>query len=172
MSQHNYSAGLPDNKFMFNEAFKTDLPFFPWMATQKPDQLLNFQQMMSLPRHSNWLDVMTELPETISAATAADRSRVVFVDVGGNVGHQSARLVEEIPAAWGHVVLQDLPETVKEAPAVEGVTPMAHDFFTEQPVKGESLCLILPFSHTLPRITNPSILTCRCSLLLPPLCPP
>jgi hypothetical protein len=60
----------------------------------------------------------------------------VFVDVGGNVGHQTQRLIKAHPGLKGRVVVQDLPETVGAAPVVEGIEFMAHDFFTAQPVKG------------------------------------
>jgi hypothetical protein len=65
-----------------------------------------------------------------------DGDRVVFVDVGGNVGHQARRLVECHPHLAGRVVVEDLPETVATAPAVKGVKFLGHDFFTPQPVKG------------------------------------
>lgn len=36
----------------------------------------------------------------------------------------------------GRIIVQDLPETIQNAPAVEGVEFIVHNFFEPQPVKG------------------------------------
>lgn len=61
-----------------------------------------------------------------------------LVDVGGGTGHD----VEGVREAFGSrlsgaLVLQDRPEVIELAQVGEGVEKMAHDFLTEQPVKGE-----------------------------------
>ena len=91
---------------------------------------------MSVPREGDWLDVVPFMQET----TSLEPERVHFVDVGGSFGHQCARLKAKYPDLPGRIVLQDLPETIKQARPIEGVEFMAHDFFTPQPVKG-----VLPF---------------------------
>lgn len=96
---------------------------------------------MGLPRDRDWLDV-APIEEAARSALQADPGRVIFVDVGGNAGHQCARLVERIPDLRGHVVLQDLEETIRKAPPVEGVRAEAYNFFTPQPVKGRYLLLV------------------------------
>ena len=62
-----------------------------------------------------------------------------FVDVGGNMGHD----VTLLKAAFGddirgNLIFQDRPEIVAlaEKNVEPGITAMAHDFLTEQPVKG------------------------------------
>ena len=72
-----------------------------------------------------------------------------FVDVGGNMGHD----VTLLKAAFrddirGLLVVQDRPEIVAlaEKNLEPGITAMAHDFLTEQPVKGERLTLNYPIS--------------------------
>ena len=64
------------------------------------------------------------------------------VDVGGSEGHISIKLAEAYPAL--SFVVQDRPEVIANAqskvpPNVAGrITLMAHDFFTEQPVKADA----------------------------------
>jgi len=84
---------------------------------------------MSVPREGSWLDVVP-FEDTLSPEQA------VFVDIGGNIGHQCARLKARWPELKGKVVLQDREETIRNAPKFKGVEFMVHDFFTTQPVKG------------------------------------
>lgn len=87
---------------------------------------------MSVPREGDWLDVMS-----LPAPSAGDAEPPVFVDVGGGVGHQCARLTARYPELKGHVVLQDRAETIQIAPPIDGVKAMAHNFFTPQVIKGK-----------------------------------
>lgn len=70
------------------------------------------------------------------------------MDVGGNVGHVGRLIASTNPAI--QVVVQDLPEVVREAEAMQStangsasghgdtvVTFQAHDFFTPQPVTAD-----------------------------------
>lgn len=70
-----------------------------------------------------------------------------FVDVGGNMGYD----VTLLKAAFGNemkgdLIVQDRPEIVAlaEKSLEPGITAMAHDFLTEQPVKGTTPELYLP----------------------------
>ena len=64
---------------------------------------------------------------------------VLIVDVGGGRGHDLERILSDIPSSKGHLVLQDLPGTISDIKELsEGIKPMAHDFFTPQPIKGRS----------------------------------
>ncbi|KAJ5144350.1 OmtB [Penicillium atrosanguineum] len=104
----------------WNNGFNTELPFFPW-AKQHPDHLKWFQSLMSAPPRGR-LGVTAE--------------QALFVDVGGNIGHQSARLRARYPDLPGRIIVQDLPETISVAPAVDGLELMAHNFFEPQPIIG------------------------------------
>ncbi|OAA72143.1 O-methyltransferase, family 2 [Cordyceps fumosorosea ARSEF 2679] len=71
-----------------------------------------------------------------------DKSNGTFVDVGGSHGFVSVDLAKK----WKNIkfIVQDLPKTVDSAPSpiaedesvASRITMQAHDFFTEQPVKG------------------------------------
>jgi hypothetical protein len=111
--------------FVFHEWAKTSLDLYPWLKTQ-PDLLASFQNLMTVDRGGDWLGCVPFADD--------GRPEAFFVDVGGNVGHQSKRLLALHPHLAGRVVVQDLPETVAAAPPAEGITFTAHDFFTPQPV--------------------------------------
>ncbi|KAF2448161.1 O-methyltransferase [Karstenula rhodostoma CBS 690.94] len=67
----------------------------------------------------------------------AESGGVFLVDVGGGVGHDVEGVREAFGTALpGKLVLQDRPEVVEHAEIGNGAEKMAHDFFTEQPVKG------------------------------------
>lgn len=87
---------------------------------------------MSVPREGDWLDVAPFQDVSVES------ERALFVDVGGSIGHQCARLKQKFPDLKGRIVLQDLEETIKNAPPIEGVEMMSHDFFKAQPIKGKN----------------------------------
>jgi hypothetical protein len=69
--------------------------------------------------------------------TGAEKDRPFVVDVGGGSGHDIDGLREAFEGQLpGKLVLQDRPEIVKIAKVGAGVEGMAHDFMTEQPIKG------------------------------------
>jgi hypothetical protein len=61
---------------------------------------------------------------------------VVFVDVGGGIGHQCKSLREKYPAMKGRVIVQDLEHPIEGKIDHPGVEGMVHSFFDEQPIKG------------------------------------
>lgn len=130
LKEHNYE-NRTGGKCAWQKGFNTDMDFFPW-AKQHPESLGWFQSLMSVPREGDWLDVV---PFDKEAASVGEE-RALFVDVGGSIGHQSARLRHKYPQLPGRIIVQDLEETIKNAPAVPGVEFMTHNFFNEQPVKG------------------------------------
>ncbi|KAI1372125.1 hypothetical protein F4677DRAFT_274912 [Hypoxylon crocopeplum] len=125
-------------KFAWHKGAQTDLDFFPW-AQQHPESLKWFQQLMSVPREGDWLDVVSLPP--------AEGGKPVFVDVGGGMGHQCARLTARFPALEGSVILQDRPETIAIAPTIPGVKAMGHNFFGEQTVKGSKYYYLRTVLH-------------------------
>lgn len=62
-------------------------------------------------------------------------SGVMFVDVGGGFGHQAKLLRDSIPDNPGKFVVQDL--RAMQGAEIQGIEFQAHDFFLEQPVKGQ-----------------------------------
>ena len=73
-----------------------------------------------------------------------DADAVLLVDVGGSLGHDIVEFHRKHPKVPGRLVLQDLPEVIEQIqePLV-GIEPMAHNFFKEQPIKGQSIFNII-----------------------------
>jgi hypothetical protein len=88
-----------------------------------------------------WYDIEGRLLKGFDSS----QSSTLLVDVGGGKGHD----LNAFDAAFGKpprnypgkLVLQDLPhvlDTIPDSDLASSISKMAHDFFVEQPVKGES----------------------------------
>lgn len=78
-----------------------------------------------------WVDIY---PTETIVATGRDDGALV-VDVGGGKGHDLGKFIARHPDARG-LILQDLPEILKDVTPPSGISLQPHDFFTPQPVKG------------------------------------
>jgi demethylsterigmatocystin 6-O-methyltransferase len=64
------------------------------------------------------------------------QGKSVFVDIGGGFGHQCIALKQTFPELAGKLILEDQSQTLAQAPEIDGVEAIAHDFFKPQVVKG------------------------------------
>ncbi|KAG8158748.1 hypothetical protein KVR01_011191 [Diaporthe batatas] len=76
-----------------------------------------------------------------------DASTPLVVDIGGGAGHTSAKIRELCKEINGTIILQDLSGVVEDVSPAEGIVPMAHDFFKEQPVKGAPVYFLRRILH-------------------------
>ncbi|EWZ38848.1 O-methyltransferase-domain-containing protein [Fusarium oxysporum Fo47] len=92
----------------------------------------------AMESHSKYnLTPWPEVYPTESLITGAKFDRALVVDVGGSKGHDLTKFHlrhSEIPE--GSLVLQDLPDILKELTIPDTIAVCPHDFFTPQPVKG------------------------------------
>jgi demethylsterigmatocystin 6-O-methyltransferase len=104
------------------------------LAEAFPEKGELFDRHMKLSRDcfTNWSNITSILQER----EQSHADEVVFVDVGGGVGHQCARLKAHYPNLSGRVVLQDLERVIHNASPIPGIEMMAYDIFTVQPIKG------------------------------------
>ena len=82
---------------------------------------------------ASWMDIF---PVEQKLSNGVDNNGILFVDVGGGLGHEALALKKRFPKLPGKLILQDLPQTVQDL-QLEGVEVMAHDFLTPQTVKGK-----------------------------------
>ncbi|KAJ2986871.1 hypothetical protein NUW58_g3573 [Xylaria curta] len=139
----------------FQRAFATDLPALKWLPTQ-PDLFKAFQQMMTVrgAPGAPWFSVFPFEQELGNFAGAH-----AFIDVGGGFGHQCLSLRAAFPSLENKIVLQDLPETLKQTSFdLKGILPMAHDFFQPQPLKGARFYYMRNILHDWPDEKCASIL--------------
>ncbi|KAH8701259.1 O-methyltransferase-domain-containing protein [Phaeosphaeriaceae sp. PMI808] len=94
-----------------------------------------------------FLHQMYPVKESLVESFDRSSSPVFFVDVGGATGQKAITLKESLPSVPGNIIVQDLPVYIKQAPNVDGVEFMEHDFFTEQPVKGAKTYYIRQCLH-------------------------
>ncbi len=118
----------------FQLAFDTKKLPFDWLM-EHPNILKNFSMWMTVEHEGNrvWLD---ELPFEKEFCQDVEPETPLFVDIGGNTGHQCLLLKTRCPEITGRVILQDLAPALENALPTEGVEIMAHDFWTKQPIKG------------------------------------
>lgn len=115
------------------------VPFWQFLE-QFPKRGANFNRSMEgLSRHTMWTIGLFPWQEEFSQAGTSDDT-VVVVDIGGGRGHVAQRIKELMgPDVKGRIVVEDLPEVVKDA--LPGVEVVGHDFFQPQPIKGTSFPL-------------------------------
>ncbi|KAH8881668.1 S-adenosyl-L-methionine-dependent methyltransferase [Thozetella sp. PMI_491] len=130
------------------KAFSTDLPMFAWLPT-RPERFEPLQKTMAVQPQGQvpWFSVF---PFESQVGTFAGPD--VLVDVGGGLGHQCAGLLRGLPELElrGRLVLQDLPQTLKQVPPLDGVRITAHDFFQPQPVRGARFYYLRNILHDWP----------------------
>lgn len=128
-----YQDITDNNDTVFQTAYKTQGPAFEHMAAH-PQMAAYFNQYMAHRRKgmNTWLSVFPMEEET----KGSDPNGVVFIDIGGNIGHQCAEFKAKYPNLPGRVVLQDLPHAIGMALETPGVENTIHDIFTPQPIKG------------------------------------
>jgi demethylsterigmatocystin 6-O-methyltransferase len=103
--------------------------------SKHPEKLVHFNEYMAARRQgmATWLSVF---PSELVENAKSDKEDALFVDMGGNIGHQCADFKAKYPEVKGRVVLQDLPYAIDMALKTEGVENTVHDIFTRQTVKG------------------------------------
>ena len=107
---------------------------------KNPEDRRDFDEYMVERRKglTQWHE-MFPMASILGPNTKRDPEAVLFVDVGGNKGHEAASFHKAHPDITGRLILQDLPPMIdrvsKDPP--EGIELMPYDFFTPQPVKGK-----------------------------------
>ncbi|KAI1458696.1 putative sterigmatocystin 8-O-methyltransferase precursor [Annulohypoxylon moriforme] len=126
---------------------------FPWIQSY-PDHTEYFLSWMAAQREGLpiFLDVMDFEKEMAQDTT---ESTVVFVDVGGAMGHQSIALKQRFPDLPGRIILQERPQVISQIkenplPGFEGIEAESYDFFTPQPIKGARVYYLRNILHDWP----------------------
>jgi demethylsterigmatocystin 6-O-methyltransferase len=115
------------------QAFNTDQPAFAWAQTQ-PDLFVHFNKFMEAEQRGmrRWFDVFPI--EEKSKNLNPDQA--LFVDVGGNIGHQSVALRQRLPDIKNDIIVEDMEIVIPSVIPCEGVKTVVFDFFQPQVVKG------------------------------------
>ncbi|KAL8984872.1 MAG: hypothetical protein Q9205_001285 [Flavoplaca limonia] len=128
----------------FQKALGTNLEPYPWLM-ERPRALKNFQAAMQLNVHFNSMDIVPFDDNVVGG-----HDGIVFVDIGGNVGHQAAEALSKNPQLAGRVMVQDRGEVIQCHPDIKGIQWLEHDFFKTQPVKGAKYYYLRAVLHNWP----------------------
>lgn len=126
----------------FQKVHNTDLNFFEYLSTVDIDLGHRFNNAMAgLGTYTQFLTLDTfPFNETLQKET-------VLVDVGGGRGPMMKKVLARWPGLKAKIIVQDQPHSIQTADAEgTGIEFMAHNFFEEQPVKGN---LVTPFCLSL-----------------------
>ncbi|KAJ5758155.1 uncharacterized protein N7511_006849 [Penicillium nucicola] len=131
---------------IFQRAHNTDLHTFAFVHGD-PVRSAHFNHFMKAQRGSQIKCFGLYPFEEESKGWPSDKP--LFVDVGGGAGYQTAAFKEQFPNLPGRLILQDLPEPVKDAEAVvsKDVERMVHNFFEPQPIKGAKFYYLRMILH-------------------------
>ena len=143
---HSYTASLVNNPspdpptIMFEKGLNTRLSFFEYVYSQ-PESIEQFSGHMASSRHGqvSWMDPsFYRVHDLLVKGADTDADAVFLVDVGGNTGGDIVKFNEMHPDVPGRLVLQDLPSVIKGIKGLpDKVHAIGHDFFEEQPIKGQ-----------------------------------
>ncbi|KAL4811693.1 O-methyl transferase B [Aspergillus spinulosporus] len=75
---------------------------------------------------------------------------ILFVDVGGGLGHQCARLRAHYPNLKGRMIVQDRKRVIDARAPTQGVEKMVHDIFEPQPILGARVYYMRGVLHDWP----------------------
>ena len=98
-----------------------------------------------------WMDGSLAIDDLRLSQEDLKNNRIMFVDVGGGAGHQCFALRKAFPELEGEMIVQDVSVMIglvdKDAASAAGITAMAHDFYTPQPVKGAKVYYMRTVLH-------------------------
>ncbi|KAJ5501176.1 Winged helix-turn-helix transcription repressor DNA-binding [Penicillium expansum] len=123
----------------FQEAHKTNLPFFEWLVAT-PQHLHHFGSFMSAYRAGkpNWHEFYP-VTERLTTGFDASISDVLLVDVGGGNGHDVATFAAQNSPCSGRIVLQDRETVIADVPIKDAraysLHSILHDWSDEDGVK-------------------------------------
>ncbi|KAL1991018.1 hypothetical protein VTN49DRAFT_5522 [Thermomyces lanuginosus] len=126
------TTSMTDNPYTWGNG-QVGKTFFE-IISQEPRRIQQFNIAMSTQDFT--LPVLGMYPFGEELANASDlENRALIVDIGGGRGHSLIQIRERWPDLKGRMILQDRPVVLDSIGELPGIEKMAHDFFTEQPVK-------------------------------------
>ncbi|KAB8272046.1 S-adenosyl-L-methionine-dependent methyltransferase [Aspergillus minisclerotigenes] len=142
LEKNDYRNPTDARNIAFTMQCNTDLPFLEWLHSDPEHFPLasQFNSIMSTYHQGrpSWIEEgFYPVHDNLIQGARDGEDNVFLVDVGGGRGHDLVEFLSRWPGAPGRLVLQDLPAVLDGIVALDpSIERMAHDFFTEQPVKG------------------------------------
>ena len=144
------SPSLDGTDGPFQEAHKTELPFFEWLVATPP-HLHHFDSFMGAYRAGkpDWFEFYP-VTERIIEGFDSSVSDVLLVDVGGGRGHDAASFAAQYTSHPGKIVMQDREPVIASVLAQgpnQSFQAQVHNFFTPQPIKGARIYYLHSILH-------------------------
>ncbi|KAI4265233.1 MAG: hypothetical protein L6R38_009566 [Xanthoria sp. 2 TBL-2021] len=156
--QNSYQNPTDSRNTVHSLTYNTPLDHFDWMKGN-PEHYAALNKYMAANRMTKtginafpFEEKVPSLFESESPETA------LFVDVGGGRGQMCRAFRAKHPDLPGRVILQDLQLIIAEAPSVDGIEAMAHDFFHQQPIQGAKIYFLRHVLHDWPDAKAEAIL--------------
>lgn len=133
-AKHNYTTPTSPDSCPVQLATGTEENAWAWLQAN-PDMAERFNLTMQgiASEQKNALDEYLVQERLIKGFEGG----ALMVDVGGGVGHDLEVFCSKWPVQGAEYILQDQPKVVDSAEPKIPIHKLAHDFFTEQPVRGE-----------------------------------
>lgn len=121
-----------DGVFQYAKGCKEDM--YQYYATH-PREGESFSNVIGgvMAHQAGWLDIFPH-----DTLLNSDTDLPLLVDVGGSVGYDLERFRQAHPETAARLYLEDRPEVVKLSKCPEPVNKVGYDFFTPQPIKGNT----------------------------------
>lgn len=136
-----YRNPSDENNTPWQMGRSTQLHYFEWLnLPENTQKLANFNGHMTAKNigMKHWFSVV-DLSSVFGPPEQLNPDTVLLVDIGGNVGHDLIALESTVLQAYpGKLVLQDLPQVVKNAklPSSSKIEVLPHDFFQPEYIEG------------------------------------
>lgn len=120
----------------FQDSNNTEDLMWPYLI-KNPEMLGNFNAFMSgsIATRPNWFDAFPA-EDIVLKGAKNEHDAVLFVDIAGGHGHDTAAFHRAFPSAPGKLVLQDLPPVIESITSLdEAIIRQSYDFFEPQPIK-------------------------------------
>ena len=140
LAKISYQEPLDNTAGPFQFGLDTKLRSPKWRKERPHIQkAFNHQMAGYHQRRPSWMDPgFPPLKERVEQGMTQNQNDVAIVDVGGGMRHDLVELRKKHPSIPGRFILQDLTQVMEQIPQpLEGIEVTAHDFYTEQPVKGK-----------------------------------
>jgi hypothetical protein len=116
-------------------------PIFEHFAiNQEQEEAFNdYMSARRSPETPQWFEVYPAVRE-LAIDLRNSPGDLLVVDVGGGKGHEMVKFRQRHPDLPGRLVVQDRKSVIRDAgeQGTEGVEFVTHDFFSKQPLKGQS----------------------------------
>ena len=144
LRERNWRPSTSPTDSLWKSASGTGQTYYEWLAAQ-PHRMSQFEGMVQ--GFANSRQPWVEIYPTEQLFKDDDTSTPVFVDVGGGGGQDIEEFRQKHPHTAGRLILQDLPEVVRDTQTREGIEKQTHDFFTTQPIHGAHVYFLHSILH-------------------------